>query len=182
MKIRGRRALLFAESIKTGHMISAIAELIMNAIAFTVWWWFNFWDVFTIDRDVCATGWNLLDYVNYLLAAFYTLPLACLCSLLLLCLICLSPCICSEIRRSRQEEAARRDEEESTTRTFMNSLTKMIYDPDKFKSYTECIICSEPFDQEASITPLPCNVKHYFHTKCITTWLETKKECPLCRH
>jgi hypothetical protein len=44
------------------------------------------------------------------------------------------------------------------------------------------VICSELFDQDASITPLPCNVKHYFHTHCITAWLETKQECPLCRH
>jgi hypothetical protein len=73
----------------------------MNGIVFTIWWWANFWDVFRVNKEVCATGWNLLDYLNYLLVAFYTLPIACIASLLLLCLICFSPCIFREIRQHR---------------------------------------------------------------------------------
>lgn len=58
----------------------------------------------------------------------------------------------------------------------------MVYDPDLFKSYTECAICCEEFNQDIQVTPLPCNVNHYFHTHCITKWLETNQVCPLCRH
>ena len=64
----------------------------------------------------------------------------------------------------------------------MGGLTKYIYDPEKFKTYNECIICTVEFNSEAQITPLPCNIKHYFHTECITEWLKKKPECPLCRH
>ncbi len=64
----------------------------------------------------------------------------------------------------------------------MGGLTKYIYDPEKFKTYNECIICTVEFNSEAQITPLPCNIKHYFHTECITEWLKNKPECPLCRY
>ena len=154
----------------------------MIIIVFPIWWWFNFLDFFRTNKEVCATGWNLLDYLNYLLVALSITPIAFFASIFLLCLICFSPCIFKEIRQYRQNETARRNVEQAQTATFMGSLTKMIYDPEKFKEYTECIICSETFDKDASITPLPCNIKHYFHNHCITQWLETKKECPLCRH
>jgi len=37
------------------------------------------------------------------------------------------------------------------------------------------------FDQESTVTPLSCNVKHIFHSECIEQWFKTKNECPLCR-
>jgi len=56
-----------------------------------------------------------------------------------------------------------------------------VYDADKFKTYNECCICFVEFNADSMITPLPCNIKHYFHTDCIESWLKTKQECPLCR-
>jgi hypothetical protein len=109
MKLRGRRAVLFAEAIKTGYLISLIVEGIMIGIVFNIWWWANFWDFFRVSRKVCSTGWNSLDYINYCLAALCTLPIALFAFLLLLCLIIFSPCIFREIRRTREREAARRD-------------------------------------------------------------------------
>ena len=37
------------------------------------------------------------------------------------------------------------------------------------------------FGPNQEVTPLPCSVKHYFHTECITEWIKTKPECPICR-
>ena len=65
---------------------------------------------------------------------------------------------------------------------MLNSLTKYIYDPSKFKTSNECAICFCEYESDAQITPLPCSTKHYFHTACITEWLKTKAECPICRH
>ena len=31
------------------------------------------------------------------------------------------------------------------------------------------------------MTPLPCNIKHYFHHDCIEQWMKTNNVCPLCR-
>jgi hypothetical protein len=57
-----------------------------------------------------------------------------------------------------------------------------LYDPNKFKTTKECSICFLEFDSDSSVTPLPCDIKHYFHTECIETWIKTKPSCPLCRH
>ena len=65
---------------------------------------------------------------------------------------------------------------------FLHLLAKHVYDSEKFTTTKECIICRVEFDAESQITPLPCNIKHYFHTECVTEWLRTKQECPLCRH
>lgn len=42
-----------------------------------------------------------------------------------------------------------------------------------------CVVCIEdiPVGQKAKI--MPCG--HYFHDKCLLTWLETNHVCPLCR-
>jgi len=53
------------------------------------------------------------------------------------------------------------------------SLTKILYDNEKFSSQRECAICCAEFDQTSQITPLPCNIKHYFHTQCIEIWFKT---------
>ena len=33
------------------------------------------------------------------------------------------------------------------------------------------------------ITPLPCDVRHYFHTECIENWYnqQGREYCPLCK-
>ena len=30
------------------------------------------------------------------------------------------------------------------------------------------------------MTPLPCNVRHYFHSHCIEEWSSKQRFCPLC--
>jgi endo-1,4-beta-mannosidase len=31
------------------------------------------------------------------------------------------------------------------------------------------------------ITPLSCDIRHYFHSSCIEQWMKLKNECPLCK-
>ncbi|MBG02262.1 MAG: hypothetical protein CL470_08335 [Acidimicrobiaceae bacterium] len=42
-----------------------------------------------------------------------------------------------------------------------------------------CSICLEDFQQKEKIIILECY--HYYHSKCITEWLESNNSCPLCR-
>ena len=44
------------------------------------------------------------------------------------------------------------------------TLVRKFYNPKKFKSTTDCAICIEEFNTDSEVTPLPCSVKHYFHT------------------
>ena len=41
-----------------------------------------------------------------------------------------------------------------------------------------CIICQETINYNSIVRELSC--KHMYHLKCIDTWLETNKKCPLC--
>lgn len=43
------------------------------------------------------------------------------------------------------------------------------------------MICWSDFEETDMVTPLPCDIRHYFHTECIENWLQTKNNCPLCK-
>lgn len=56
-----------------------------------------------------------------------------------------------------------------------------IFDWNKFKDHEECIICLEAFTANDTVTPLPCDKRHYFHSKCIEEWSQSHTVCPICR-
>ena len=37
------------------------------------------------------------------------------------------------------------------------------------------------YTKKDEIICLPCDEKHYFHTKCISEWLKRNNNCPLCK-
>ena len=82
---------------------------------------------------------------------------------------------CRAIRRTRCcRKCLNKDE------FFLADLARN-FDPFKFKEHEECSICLMPFDETSKVIPLPCDTRHYFHAKCIETWTETNKSCPLCK-
>lgn len=42
-----------------------------------------------------------------------------------------------------------------------------------------CVICTEHFSPDATLTVLPCG--HAFHRDCVGTWLSIRCTCPMCR-
>ncbi|TNV73517.1 hypothetical protein FGO68_gene10530 [Halteria grandinella] len=47
---------------------------------------------------------------------------------------------------------------------------------------TECKICFMDFQQSEEVTPLICDERHLYHTKCIEAWIRTgQNTCPYCR-
>jgi hypothetical protein len=63
---------------------------------------------------------------------------------------------------------------------IMKHLPTTKFDP-AFKHKKECPICLLPFQNDDEITPLPCDLRHYFHSHCIKAWLRNNGICPLCR-
>ena len=43
-----------------------------------------------------------------------------------------------------------------------------------------CIICMEDFKVDDEVIFLPC--LHIFHKDCITEWLKSHDDCPICKH
>ena len=50
----------------------------------------------------------------------------------------------------------------------------------RFTAHAECSICLEDFKEGDDVSPLPCDNRHYFHTKCIKDWAHSHLYCPLC--
>ncbi|RKO97171.1 hypothetical protein CXG81DRAFT_3810, partial [Caulochytrium protostelioides] len=42
-----------------------------------------------------------------------------------------------------------------------------------------CSICLEDYTRGERLITLPC--RHVFHKTCISMWLQSHKECPICR-
>lgn len=131
----------------------------------------------------------MIDYLNYVLLEFIAGLTIIFLLLMILSLLCTWPQI---QRRRREEEEVRRRQnarpltaqqiQEITVRFIIQKLTKYKFDKVRFRFLTECIICAAEFKEGSEVTPLCCNVKHYFHYACIVEWLRKKQECPLCRH
>jgi hypothetical protein len=47
---------------------------------------------------------------------------------------------------------------------------------------TECKICMCEFNPNDEVTPLLCDERHLYHTRCIEAWIRTgHNTCPYCR-
>ncbi|KAL0905519.1 hypothetical protein M5K25_023943 [Dendrobium thyrsiflorum] len=44
----------------------------------------------------------------------------------------------------------------------------------------KCTICLEPFVPKKQVLVTPCN--HMFHNKCLTPWVKSHGQCPVCRY
>lgn len=64
-----------------------------------------------------------------------------------------------------------------------SALTKLqrVFDWRKYTEHEECVICLQTFDDTDTVTPLPCDKRHYFHSACIEEWSKSHSECPLCK-
>lgn len=67
-----------------------------------------------------------------------------------------------------------------THRDLMKKMIKGKY-KDGEHDDKECTICMEEYMPNDEITPLPCDARHYFHSKCIENWLKSNNSCPLCK-
>ena len=68
-----------------------------------------------------------------------------------------------------------------TNETEQLGVVARAFDPFKFREHTECSICLTEFDESSMVTVLPCDVRHYFHAKCIQDWSRIHTNCPLCK-
>ena len=63
---------------------------------------------------------------------------------------------------------------------FLNNLPKTVFNVNNGSKINprKCLICWEKYEKGDEITKIPCN--HWFHSKCILTWLSQENNCPIC--
>mmetsp|Transcript_23165 Transcript_23165/g.16472 ORF Transcript_23165/g.16472 Transcript_23165/m.16472 type:complete len:99 (+) Transcript_23165:1060-1356(+) len=68
------------------------------------------------------------------------------------------------------------------TEQVISKLTKIKYSQLEMPGKTpECTICMLEFEDDSEVTPLSCDIRHFFHYECIEPWMKVKNECPMCR-
>jgi hypothetical protein len=53
-------------------------------------------------------------------------------------------------------------------------------DLDSINEQKSCIICLAQYQLLDKVITLPC--LHIFHSDCIRTWLDSRDDCPICKH
>ena len=99
----------------------------------------------------------------YMVIFIVVAPTAFIVICLLSALIVFCPCLAYTLWRAWYEHRERVNVKEEV----IKSLSRISYDARKFKFSKECAICFVEFEDNAQITPLACDIKHYFHTECI---------------
>ena len=51
--------------------------------------------------------------------------------------------------------------------TIIESMIKKKFETYTHKHDDQCAICLEYFKNDSEVSPLPCDTRHYFHSKCI---------------
>ena len=140
------------------------------------------WWIYTLTEMSLLTQHCYEPYPSYGLIIYFgiivvIIPAAFLVICVVSFLIFFCPCITWIIGRALIDQRERGLLKERV----IQSLSKIQYDPDKFKHQKTCSICYEDFVKDDKITPLSCDIRHYFHSECIETWMKEKNQCPLCK-
>lgn len=157
--------------------MTAISTGFLNTFGWATWfaWTQVLWtDISTGD---CLAGYNLFDFIVWLMMLLVTVWSAVIVAIGLLFCICCAPCMYKmyqEYRRQREDQQAERN-------GVIDKVVLRKFNADDFKQHTECAICKCDFADDEEVTPLPCNTAHYFHSACITPWLKQNNTCPMCR-
>ena len=145
---------------------------------------YGFWTIYNIvkitqlphDAKCKSGGTNILELNYEVIIIFGVFPALITSFFLTLGLLC-APYIFYVLYQNRQHE----NYQLNATKRMVNSLFRVKYDANLFQTQDSCMICLVNFDEDALVTPLPCDIRHYFHTACIEQWLLINASCPLCK-
>lgn len=140
------------------------------------------WSIYVIRNFESFTPHCYDPYPSFSLAVFavivcFILPLAFLTMFMTLLLVLFSPCIMfSFVTMMRERNAL-----EQTRQGVIDNMPKVKWDKRRFWGITNCVVCIVDFAEEDVVTPLRCDMRHTFHSDCITHWFQTNNVCPVCR-
>ena len=166
------------EFVQKQVIVVTIADAAITLFGWTIFFYWSqaLWGHIG-SSQTCTEGRNLWDFVNWLMILSVTVWPAIILTLMLLVGICCLPCIISGIKdymRATREERAKKFQ-------VLDHVVKMKYNQDDFTQHKECAICMCEFGPDDNVSPLPCNMNHYFHTECLEHWIKENPTCPMCR-
>jgi len=154
--------------IGTVRGIAAVVFLIAYAVWF-IWVQFLWGDI----SSECVKGWNLLDFINFLVVfgsvAIQSLVIT---IIIVVIIIALPFLICYG--------ADLLDRLSDMVGDFVKKFDFLIqteFEEEPAEDVVDCSDCHDKFDDDAVITSLPCDGKHFFCAKCVK---EGEKECRVC--
>ena len=65
------------------------------------------------------------------------------------------------------------------SREAIETINRINIDKDDVDQNKACAICLLDYTMSEEVRELSC--LHRFHEKCLFTWLESKRTCPVCR-
>ncbi|CDW89113.1 zinc finger protein [Stylonychia lemnae] len=154
-------------------LIAYLLLTLIQLITVTCFVWYGL--IFMFDSNCWDNSSNVffLDAMIIIALGLKTwLGITILTAILILCLpvICLG--ICAARGQQQQQQIIKTD--------IIKNLFITKFDHTAFKN-KECAICLEDFEDDCDVTPLPCDIRHYFHPHCITDWIKQNNTCPLCK-
>lgn len=164
--------LLLAVKSPNKFLWTFVISVFVMGIVETVFFYYGMVNVF---RGDCWGGWEP-NFIASLIVISVTFKITFVISLLGLIFACCLPCICMFLIQNRQRLA----QSQEIKNQVISSLVKTKFDHKAFKN-DDCAICLSKFDDDCDVTPLPCDIRHYFHTECISSWFEKNNICPLCK-
>lgn len=146
-------------------------------------------DMFKMTFGRGCNGMLSIHTLNYFVIMFCGVRIASLVITIALLIACCFPCfvviLIGACFQQRQQRVVR---ENLTRNIFSLKYDKLYRDCEGYLpdiSLAECSICLGGFlgsnEKTLSVTPLPCDIRHLFHTDCIRSWFERDNICPLCK-
>ena len=150
---------ILKEFVEKNVLYSAIATLVINSLGWAVWFYWSqvLWT--EIGSGECLSGYNLFDFINWMVLLFITVWSAIIVAFASLCCICCAPCIIGTVRAQFAEQR----EAQNQRNGVLNAIVNRKYNPEDFKEHSDCAICMCEYEEDDEVTPLPCNAAHYFH-------------------
>jgi len=137
--------------------------------------------------DHCST------WTHVLMAVFFSIQTL---FLLIPCFVLLMLCTCLPIiiwvlpifvPQNPNQQATSEETIEKISKFAWNAVSSLEHfgnlpsDSEEMRLAKMCSICLSEFEDGQEVMEMPCDKRHLFHAHCVSQWLRTSQNCPLCR-
>lgn len=147
--------------------IRKIVLRILGPVLYACWFIYTttFYGDFTPN---CYEPYPSFGLFTFCVIMVLILPAAFLVLCIVSFLILFCPCISYTLFKTFHD---RRERNQLQERVIKN-LSKVTFGSVKLDGQQDCAICLGSFESNELVTPLSCDIRHYFHSACIEEWMK----------